>query len=205
MLYAPIANMLQQLNGNAFESLRFKSIECATDVETGRRTADIDASELEQDTLSPGETLKAWVTLRPFKGQRVRIPLEMKLPADLPDGSYTALIGDDVNNARMELRDNPQLATPQTVENQFKMIRVQLEAKRTNLVLRVPINGASGIAINGKTLPNLPPSMVQILSSSKRSSSQTLYSALVARAATDYVIQGADTLRFQVTRNKRGS
>jgi hypothetical protein len=205
MLYAPIGNMLQQLNGNSFESLRFKSIDCTTEVETGRRTADIDSSELENDTLAPGETLKAWVTLRPFKGERVRIPFELKLPADLPEGSYSALIGDDLNNARMDLRDNPHLANPQTVENQFKMIRLQLNAKRTNLVLRVPINGASGVAINGKTLPNLPPSMVQILSSSKRTSSQTLYSALVVRASTDYVVQGADTLRFQVTKNKRGS
>ena len=66
-------------------------------------------------------------------------------------------------------------------------------------MLRVPIS--AGVAIGGKTLPNLPPSMVQILSSSKRTNTQTLYSALVARSSTNYVIQGSDTLRFQVTKS----
>jgi phage portal protein BeeE len=61
------------------------------------------------------------------------------------------------------------------------------------------------VTVSGKTLPNLPPSMVQILSSSKRSSTQTILSALVARANTPWVIQGADTLRFNVAKNKRSS
>ena len=203
MLYAPLALMLQQLGGNSFETLRFKSVTCTTEVQPGRRTADIEASELESDTLAPGDTLKAIVTLRPFKGAKQRVALELKLPADLPDGNYTALIGDDLNNARMELRDNPQLAVPQNIDRVFEGLRLQLNAKRTNLVLRVPINGGTGIAAGGKTLPNLPPSMVQILSSSKRTNTQTMYSALIARAETSYVIQGADTLRFQVTKNQR--
>ena len=205
MLYAPLGLMLQQLSNNQFETLRIKSVDCTTDVQPGRRTAELESSELESDTLSPGNTLKAWVTLRPFKGPRQRIALELKLPADLPEGSYTALIGDDLNNARMELRDNPHLALPQNLDHQFKMVRLQLAAKRTNLVLRVPVHGGSGVAVNGKTLPNLPPSMVQILSSSRRSNTQTLYTALVTKASTNWVVQGADTLRFQVTKNKRVS
>lgn len=204
-LFAPLGLMLQQLNNNSFETLRFKSVECSTEIQPGRRSADIDAAELESDTLAPGDTLKAIVTLRPFKGTKQRITLELKLPADLPEGNYSALIGDDLNNARMELRDNPQLGNPQTLEHVFANLRLQLAAKRTNLVLRVPISGGAGVAIGGKTLPNLPPSMVQILSSSKRSNTQTLYTALVTRASTDYVIQGTDTLRFQVTKNKRVS
>jgi hypothetical protein len=203
LLYAPLGLLVQQLGNNSFETLRFKSIECTTEVQPGRRTADIESSELDSDTLSPGETLKAVVTLRPFKGPRQRVALEVKLPMDMAEGSYTALIGDDVNNARAELRDNPHLANPQNLDNQFQMIRLQLNAKRTNLAMRIPLNTGAGVATGGKTLSNLPPSMVQILSSSKRTNTQTLYSALVARAGTSYVIQGADSLRFQVTKNKR--
>jgi hypothetical protein len=171
-------------------------------VQAGRRTAEIESCELESDTLAPGETLKATVTLRPFKGARQRIPLDLKLPVDLPDGSYTALIGDDLNNARAELRDNPQLNTPQNLDNLLQGLQLQLSAKRTNIVLRVPV-GTSGVAVGGKALTNLPPSMVQILSGGRRTNAQAIGSALVARAATNWVIQGADTLRFQVTKNKR--
>ena len=59
------------------------------------------------------------------------------------------------------------LADPQHMDNQFEDVRLQLNAKRTSLVLRVPMGGGQGVAINSKTLPNLPPSMVQILSSGK--------------------------------------
>jgi hypothetical protein len=205
LLYAPLSMMLQQLSGNSFETLRIKSVECTTEVQAGRKVADIEMTELENDTLAPGETLKAIVTLRPFKGPKERVTLELKLPVDLPDGAYTALIGDDLNNARMDLRDNPHLASPQTLDNLFRNLRLQLNAKRTNLVLRVPLTGGTGVATGGKTLPNLPPSMVQILSSSKRTNTQTIQSALVARSLTNWVIQGADTLRFQVTKNRRPS
>ena len=61
------------------------------------------------------------------------------------------------------------------------------------------------IGVNGKTLPNLPPSMVQMLSNGRRTNAQTIYNSLVARSATHWVIQGSDVLRFQVTKNKRVS
>jgi hypothetical protein len=203
LLFAPLGLLVQQLQTNAFDNLRIKSIECTTEVRSERRVADIETTELDSDSYAPGDSVKAIVTLRPFKGPKQRITLELKLPADMADGQYTALIGDDLNNARAELRDQPHLGTPQTVENLFEALRLQLNAKRTNLVLRVPMSSGTGVALNGKTLPNLPPSMVQILSSSKRSNTQTILSALVARANTAWVIQGADTLRFNVSKNKK--
>ncbi len=68
----------------------------------------------------------------------------------------------------------------------------------------MPIGGA-GVALAGKTLPDLPPSMVQILGSGKRTGSQTINTALVARLPTSWVVGGTDTVRFQVMRNKKAS
>ena len=45
-------------------------------------------------------------------------------------------------------------------------------------MLRVPLN-AAGVALDGKALPNLPPSMVQILGNSRRTGAQTMGGALV--------------------------
>jgi len=79
---------------------------------------------------------------------------------------------------------------------------VQTGAKRTNLVVRLPVS-AQGVALNGKSLPNLPPSMVHILSTSRRTGAQTMGRALVSRQATDWVVQGSESVRFTVTKNKR--
>jgi hypothetical protein len=202
-LYSPLGLMLQQLTNNSFESVRFKSVECSTTILPGRRTADIESSELDSETYAPGDTVKAIVTLRSFKGGKQRVTLEVKLPADMPEGSYTALIGDDTNNARAELRDQPHLAMPTNIEHQMQMLRLQLSAKRTTLAMRVPIYAGAGVAVNGKALTNLPPSMVQLLSSNRRTNAQTIMTSLTARSGTGYVIQGADSLRFQVTKHKR--
>jgi hypothetical protein len=123
---------------------------------------------------------------------------------DLPDGNYTAMIGDELNNARAELRDNPHLGTPQSVDALFQAIQLQATAKRTNLLVRVPIGGG-GVALQGKALPDLPPSMVQILGGARKTGVQTINSALVGRAAIGCVVMGADTVRFQVSKNKKTS
>jgi hypothetical protein len=202
-LYSQVASVVNLLTYNYYSPpVRIKRIECATQIHPGRRTADIEAIELDSETYSPGETLKATVFIRPFKGLQQRIPVRLKLPADLPEGSYTATVCDDQAAARAELRDNPNLNSPNDLDQLFEMLKVQTAAKRTNLVVRVPV-AAAGVALNGRSLPNLPPSMVHILSKTKRTGAQPMGAALVSRRATEWVVQGSDSVHFTVSKNKR--
>lgn len=203
-LYAQVGAVVNILTRNAFQSVRLKGIECRTQIRPGRRTAEIESVELNSDTYEAGEKVQATVFLRPYKGVRQRIPLTLKLPSDLPEGTYVATVADDLFDLRQTLRDNPTLSNPSTLDGVFEAVRLQTRVQRTNLVLRVPVPRA-GVALNGHTLPNLPPSMVQILGNSRRSGAQTLTSALVARRATDWVIQGSETVRFQIVKHKKAS
>jgi hypothetical protein len=184
--------------------VRINKIECETVISAGRRSAEIEAVELDSDAYAPGDTVKATVFVRPFKGLRQRLPITLKLPPDMPEGNYSALVCDDIANARSEMRDNPTLSSPQNLEQVFKSLQMQTAVKRTNLVLRVPTN-AVGVALEGKALPDLPPSMVQILGHTRRTGAQTMGGALVARQSTDWVIQGAESVRFVVSKNKKSS
>jgi hypothetical protein len=201
-LYHPIAGIVNIMAYNAYKPVRILKIECETTILPGRRTAEIEAVELEADIYAPGDTVKATVFVRPFKGLRQRLPVSLKLPVDFPEGSYSALICDDLTNARQELRDNPILNSPQNLTQVFDAIEVQTSAKRTNLVLRVPTN-AVGVALDGKALPNLPPSMVHILAHSRRTGAQAVGGALVSRQNTDWVIQGSESVRFTVSKIKK--
>ncbi len=69
-------------------------------------------------------------------------------------------------------------------------------------MLRVPIN-AVGVALENQSLPNLPPSMVQILGSGRRTGAQSMSGAVVSRQATNWVIQGSESVRFAVSKNKK--
>jgi hypothetical protein len=203
-LYNPIGAIIYQLTYNAYKQVRVKKIECETVLKAGRISADIEAVELDSDTYAPGETLKGTAYLRPFQGQRLRVPVSIKLPADLPEGTYSAQVCDDLTCARLDLRDNPLLYNPQNVEQIFAALKVQTDAKRTNLTLRVPVS-AVGVALDGKSLPNLPPSMVQIMSQSRRTGVQNISGALSSRQPTEWVIQGSEFVRFNVSRNKRAT
>jgi hypothetical protein len=201
-IYSQVTNVVSQLTFHPYQPVRINRIDCTTEIEAGRRTAEIEAVEVEADTYSPGETLKAVVFLRPFKGLRERVPVTLELPADLPEGTYTATVGDDLANARQLIRDNPNLTNPQNLDQLFESLKVMTSVKRTNLVVRLPLGG-TGVALEGKSLPNLPPSMVQIFGSSRRTGSQTMNGSLVSRRATDWVVQGSDTIRFTVAKNKQ--
>ena len=101
-----------------------------------------------------------------------------------------------------DVRDNPALNRPESAEQVLEALEKLLSAKRTNLVVRVPL-GATGVALGGKELPNLPDSMVQVMSNMRRNGSQTVRTALVERHSTDWVIQGQESVSFRVTKNKK--
>ncbi len=201
-LYAPVAQVLQMLAYNPYQPVRVSRVECETEIVPGRRTADIEAAELDADTYAPGDTVKATVLLRPYKGLPRRVPVELKLPADLPEGSYTATVCDDLTRARLTLRDDPTLNNPRSTKALLDAVQVQLGARRTHLVLRVPV-GATGVAVGGTSLPRLPGSMVQVLGHGRRTGAQPVGEALVARRQTEWVIQGSEAVHFAVVARKR--
>lgn len=201
-LYSPIAAAVNLLTFNPYKSIRMERIECETHILPGRQTAEIEAIELDSETYSPGETVKATVYLLPYKGARQRLPLTLQLPADLPEGSYSVLVCDDLTNVRRQMRDDPNLSSPQNLDQVFEALKVQTSAQRTHLVMRIPLDGV-GVALDGNSLPDLPPSMVQILGSTRKTGAQTMAGALVSRQKTNWVIQGSDSARFSVTKNKK--
>jgi hypothetical protein len=201
-LYSQVGAVVNILTNNPYKPVRITGIACETQICRGRRTADVEAVELDSDTYAPGDTVKAAVFLRPYQGARQRVPVELKLPADLPEGSYIATVCDDLQNARLTLRDNPTLAIPQKLSQLLEALHVQTSAKRTNLVLRLP-TGPTGVTVEGQALTQLPGSMVQILGSGKRTGAQTVHSALVSRQPTEWVIQGTEVVRFTVTRHSK--
>ncbi len=201
-LFAQVAAVVNILTYNSFKPVRINRIECETHLLPGRRTAEIEAVALDSETYAPGEKLKATVYLLPYKGLRQRIPVTLQLPGDLPEGNYTVTVCDDMTSVRRQLRDNPNWSSPQNLDQVFEALDVQASAQRTHLVMRVPLD-ASGIALDGHSLPDLPPSMVQILGNTRKTGAQSLGRALVSHLQTNWVIQGSETARFTVTKNKK--
>ncbi len=203
-LFSPVGSVVNMLQFNAFKPVRINRIECETKLHAGRRTAEIEAVELDAATVAPGDKLSAAVTLRPFRGPRQRLRIDLPIPADLPDGSYTATICDGPSNARQSLREHPELGSPQTVEQVLAALKMQTAARRTELVVRVP-TGPTGVALDdGRTLPDLPAGLAHALAQTRRTGAVTAVSgAIIARRPTEWVVSGSEQVKFTVRRSRR--
>ena len=202
-LFQQVSLLINQMNFNPIGRMPLKRVECTAEIKPGRKTAEIEAVELERGRYAPGETVKAVVTLRAYKGERHRVPMSLALPVDFPEGNYNVQFGDDLAQARAELRDNPGLLFPRTQDDVYQALGIVTRAKRTNLVMRLPAQ-ETGVAVEGKPLPHLPGSMVQILTGTKRTGVQQIGGWIVSREATAFVISGpGDSVRFTVAKDAR--
>jgi hypothetical protein len=200
-LYNPVSQILTQILNYPDKPLRITKIDCDTQIRTGRDSAEIEGVELASEIYAPGETLHANAFLRPYRGKVVRVPLSLKIPADLPEGSYTLTVCDELSSARQDLRNRPNLTQVPDEDKLLEGLRLLTAAKRSILVARLALP-PSGVAMDGKALENLPPSMVQILGQSRRSPVLPVSQAVVGTAPTQWAIYGIETARFTVTQAK---
>jgi hypothetical protein len=200
-LFSQASNLMQLLTGNVFQPLKPLRVSADVEILSGRTTAEIETTELDAEVYSPGDTVKVITVLKPYKGPRQTVTASLKLPADLPEGTYSITVFDDVANTRQTLRETPTLSSPTTIEQFYQAIQLQTRTKRTNLVLRLPL-GATGVAVDGRALPELPGSMVQILGSGRRTGAMMISDAVVSRQPTEWVIQGGDVVKITVGKTR---
>jgi hypothetical protein len=201
-LYNPVAMIVSQLVSHPFKPLRITKIDCDTEILPGRLAAELESIEMEADTYSPGETLKGNAFVRPYKGALTKVPFSLPIPIDLPDGSYNVMLSDGLTAARAELRGKPHLNNPQDEKRMLEALRLLTSAKRNELTVRLPLPVA-GVALEGKPLTDLPPSVAQILGQTRRSPAVPLTSAAVSIKPTGWVIVGTETVHIKVARAKK--
>jgi hypothetical protein len=199
-LFTPLAAITNMLVRNPMAPVRIEGIECEVDVEPGRKVAVIESVRLLSDTIEPGKDLKAFVTLKPYKGEREVVELVLPIPADFPEGAHEALFCDVTSSIRRRFRNEPPLGEPHDLAGFMKTIRMQTGPKRTEIFAHVA-TPERGLAIQGQELPNLPGSVRAAFASKKEVPAQPLRADLIAVAPTAWVVEGAQALRFTVAKD----
>ncbi len=157
-MFSPIASIVNIVTHNPMARVRIEGIDCDVEILPGRTVAAIESVRLASDRLEPGDPLQAFVTLKPFKGERQTVTVTLPLPDDLPEGSYEANVLDMSNSLRRRFRNEPGLADPRNLEGLLAVLRLQTAPRRTALYLHVPLP-ERGLAVQGQPLPNLPGSV----------------------------------------------
>lgn len=203
-LFTPIAGIVHTLLNSPYGEVRIRGLSAKVQLFSHRTSADLEAVQLVTEALRPGETLRVDATLRPYQRPLQRIRLELPLPEDLPDGTYTAIICDDLTHAKAVMRETPHLSDPPDQAHWLSQLRLQCGVQRQNLVLRVTVPEA-GVVVAGQALLDLPGSMVEILGASRRTgTAAVVQGCLCSKTATNWVIQsGSHSVKFTVSRVSR--
>jgi hypothetical protein len=199
-LFSPIAAIINILVRNPMAPIRIESIACETEISPGRTVASIESVRLVSDRLEPGGRLRAFATLKPFKGERQTFEVALALPDDLEEGTYEASVCDLNNSLRRRFRNEPALLEPRDLEGVFESIRSQTRPRRTVVYLHVPLPDR-GLAVKGQALPNLPGSVRAVFSNGRQSQEPQVRTDLIAVAETPYVVEGVHTLKFTVVKD----
>jgi SpoIVB peptidase S55 len=199
-LFSPLASMVNILVKNSMAPIRIESIDCDVQIEPGRKVAQIDTVRLVSETIEPGHDLKAFVTLKPFKGERETVELSLPIPADFPEGPCEAVFCDAANSIRRKLRNDPAVLEPRDLNGVIQTIRIQTEPKRTAVYAHIP-SPERGLSVQGQPLPNLPGSVRAVFASKREVPVSPIRTDMVRVAATGWVVEGMHSLRFMVAKD----
>ena len=178
-LFSPIASIVNILVRNPMAPVRIESIDCDVEISPGRTVAAIESVRLASDRLEPGQTLKAFVTLKPFKGERQTVELALPLPADFPEGP---LRGDRLRRGQQPPPPVPQraraarAARPRRASSRRSGSRPTPSGRRSTSTSPCP---TAAWRSRARRCPNLPGSVRAVFASSRQSPEPAVRSDLI--------------------------
>ena len=146
MIYASLLN-------NPCEFPNVKSLTYGVRMADGWKSSRLDSLEMDRDAAKPGETLNAVIGLRNYRGEASTVTVPVPIPADLRVAEVQLFAGDADAALRM---DEPPRVPPQTLGQVLDRIRQR--RSHQNVCVKL-LQSASGLSVEGKNLPDLPPSV----------------------------------------------
>ena len=120
-------------------------------------------------TVHPGDVVSVHLDLREYRGNEYRRTIEVEIPDDAPAGNYYLFLGDGASVDALSRQIEPR--EPKNFEEALDILRGQ-HSTRDFVVLGVA--PGSGLIVEGRSLPELPPSMRSIWQASGPLSSKPL-------------------------------
>jgi SpoIVB peptidase S55 len=199
-LFGPLASIVSILVRNPIAPVRIESIECDVQIEPGQKVAVLESVRLASETIEPGQTLTAFVTLKPNKGQRQTFEIKVPIPSDFPEGASEVVVCDALNSIRRHFRNNPAILEPNDVDGLVRAIRVQTDPKHTAVYLHVP-SPKRGLSVKGQALPDLPGSVRAAFASKRETPMPPIRNDIAGVLPVSWVVEGMHTLRFTVAKD----
>ena len=197
-LSATLAGLFGALYDNEFEPVDVQAIDLSINLRQDRRSATVSRAWYDRASVRAGETITLTVALKPFRGPEVLEQLKFTVPPGTPPGTVTLLVGDAASIDRQEAA---AIGGANQSRSLSHVVRLLNSIRRSDRLYLQATRPAAGALLNGATLPALPPSVLQILSSEQaRGDVVRLEHTLIEEIVqpVDYVISGSHKIEVQV-------
>jgi hypothetical protein len=189
-LFRSIGMPLLTAADNPFERVLLKQVTGKIRVGRDVKLAQIVEVNLPRAKYRPGETLKAFVEFKRFRGGEDIVPVELELPKDLKEGNYQLVISDWTRYMQDEQVSKPFRFTGESINELFDALKDFTSIRQNAIYLRL-IRQADGVAIGRTALPKLPSSRRQMLLGAGRSGTTRFISSVTRTMPMDSVMQGS--------------
>lgn len=190
------AYILYLLMNNAWTRPGIAGINLMLEYDEEPRTARIRRASPDRYHVKAGETVETAIVLAPFRGRDQVFTRSILIPEETPAGTLTLLVGGAVAVSQAE--DSREPVLPRDL-NQLVYLINQL--RRNDHIYIAATREDSGVLLGGSRMPNLPPSVANVLS---RPSSRGNFvrvpwrSILEESIETAYAVEGSAEVTLEV-------
>lgn len=197
-LSSSLMSVFAFLYDNAFEPVEIRDVEVAIKLRDDRKTAAVSRVWYDRSEVRPGETVQVMVALQPYRGSEIIERIEVPIPAGLAPGPLTLMVGDGNAVTQEEASFMGGGVRPRSVEQLVGLLNQLRRSDRLYVQVSRPDEGA---LLGGEVLPQLPPSMMSVLSSKQsRGDFVRLRRSVIMETSqpVDYVVSGSHKIQLTV-------
>jgi hypothetical protein len=190
MLYMELGLPMAAAAENPFERVPVEKVSGTITVTPVAREAEVLSVNVPKLKYRPGETVKGYVTYRPFRAAETVLPFEMDLPRDLPNGQYQLVISDWKRYLSDEAQAEPFRFQAESSGEVFAVLKDFTSIRHNALYVRM-LRQSDGVAVGRVAMPRLPSSRRQVMLGAGRSNTSPFVSSTVKTLPTEYVMEGS--------------
>ncbi len=165
----------------------------------------IDASIIRSATsdksiYKPGETVRLFLTSRPWHGEDETTSFQLKLPADLPDGPVTITLSDASRFNADEMRFSPFKFQADNIDDVFSLLGTMTSDRSDQLYIRLTLPG-EGLSVGRTALGKLPSGKRSILMHDSRPEVVMYPESIIQKHVLDKPVIGAVDLQLVIAKD----
>ncbi len=196
-IYSPISAMLNNPWGKAL----VESIQVDIRLVNERAACYLERARLEKSVLLPGEPAVIHLTFERYRKPKLHKTIQVELPADLPDGTYSLGLADAEDYRYLMEDHNPRQFMP---ENMTELVAAfdRMAKPRDDRYYAVLTLPRGGLTTRDSRLPALPPSRALILQQANRFDMMPFTEDKVTPIDMGMVVSGSRDFQITIDRER---